>query len=316
MIFMKKQRFVCCLLLLLLALVFTGCTAGSPSAQGNTAAEKLLMCYGYGSDGTRVFNSEGKLIVKTEPADNADLTLVSDENGNDVGVVEQRRILSEENFNKWGNPATDNTIFTFYDTEGNVVRRVDMQAPGDIECITVDGSLTDCRFFAVTQNEDDELTGYTIYDENGAPLVEKAIAVEREGYVAGSYADMRYNGQLMFVNYDARTEDWSNYESHCDVYEIDGTPKTLAQDYYNVYPVWLRDTQQQGLYLDACYDPTPGTTLIDVLNADGSVLIAGLNEVYEWGNDMVFCRIGTEKVLLDMQGNRLYTESVYTQLDD
>lgn len=306
-------------LLLVLLLSLAACdTPGSSTdgGQGGTDtqqnAPKLLQFYD--GDGYGVINTEGKIIARG--GHNYDSAQIwSNAAGEQVAVMQRDPQMSETENDKWGNPLTESTRFTFFDAWGNEIAGATLDVPGDAEFCYADGDISTGRFLVYADGE----AGYKIYGFDGTLLVERQMRTAPEGYspdyVAG-YANMNQNGQLLWVNYDAHNADWSAWSSHADIYKLDGTPATLAQDYTSVWTVSDEVTGKRLPYMLAEYDAPGGAHLTDLLAADGSVLVDGISQYHAVTDGLIYCQRGFERGLMDFDGNWIYQESVFTGLDD
>lgn len=306
----KKTVWLCWCALLLAALC--GCAGGeAPAEVSQNDTPSLLVCYD--EQGMLIFNTEGKLLLKTGGSGNDEYVEVSfDDNGRGTGFVCQEvvRETVETSDAALSNMPAKETIYTFYDVYGNELKQVDIKMTGDVTLYQSNGSLEDCRFLVYEEGSD----VYRILDENGGLLLERQLA-EREG-LASNYVVMTYNGQLMAVTYDLHDDNWNNWEAHCEVFASDGTELTLAHDYTNMGRQWDEVARWQSNYLVAEYQPAPGVTMIDILNPDGTVLVAELNNIMAFGGGVIVCQQGSTRGAMDMQGNWLYQESLYADLDD
>lgn len=305
-------------LLLVLLLSLAACDKpASDGGQGGTDvqpadAPKLLQFYD--GDGYGVINTEGKVIARGGHSyDSAQIW--SNTAGEQVAVMQRDPQMSETETDQWDNPLTESTRFTFFDAWGNEIAGATLDLPGDAEFCYADGDISTGRFLVYAAGE----SGYKIYGFDGTLLVEQEMRTAAEGdesdYVAG-YGNMNQNGQLLWVNYDVHNSDWSKWESHADIFKLDGTPVTLAQDYDSIWTVSDEVTGKRLPYLLAEYGGVSGTRLTDLLAADGSVLLDGISQQYAITEGLIYCQRGFERGLMDFDGNWIYQESVFTGLDD
>ncbi len=306
------------LLALLLVLLLSLSACDKPQVNGGQGgtdvqqdAPKLLQFWD--GEGYGVINTEGKVIVRGYDYDSAQIW--SNAAGEQVAVMQREPKMSETETDQWGNPQAESTRFTFFDAWGNEISSVNLDVPGDAEFTYYDGDISTGRFLVHADGE----AGYKIFGFDGTLLVERQMRTAPDGYspdyVAG-YANMMQNGQLLWVNYDAHNADWSKWSSHADVYKLDGTPVTLAQDYASI---WLASDGVTGKtmpYLWTEYGGASGSRLTDLLAADGSVLVDGISQNHAITDGLIYCQRGFERGLMDFHGNWIYQESVFTELDD
>lgn len=300
-----------------------GCTEGGTPTTGSTPQNQLLICYNNGyddSDGkTRVFNSEGKLIAQTSVDGYEDAWTMMDEQGRQTGVALSKRSYSDDEFDEWGNALVLSVTYSILDTNGNEVSHVTIENPGDISILSPNGVANEILFYnhITDTSEEDGVSHLEVYDRMGELLLTETLTADLDDInTNNAYAD--YNGKLLVINHEAWDSYWENNYIKCYVFTKQGgdfayTP--LDKDYRNIYRIY-DDHGGQYSYWQAQYYPTAGTPMYDILNPDGTIAIEGLNSVLANGSGMIFGRIGNELVLLDMQGNRLYSESTFNELDD
>lgn len=314
----------------------TGCAEGdTPTGQpAATQNNQVLICYGYDNgdyDGvTRVFNSEGKLIAKTGGSrgqNYEDVWTIYDDSNEPAGLALINRTYSTEEFEAWGSPVITGVNYNILDLDGNEVCHVTIDNPGDINVMAPKGVTGDIIFFNFISADETEdgVAYYEVYDSMGEPILTEKLTVDSDTVdfenTDNNFAYADYNGELLIINHDVWDEFWANNYRKCYVFAKQYgantfTAKQLDKDYYDIHRVYNNNGGGSLAYWQAQYYPTPGTPMYDILNPDGTIAIEGLNSILNSGGGMIFGKIGNELVLLDMQGNRLYTESAYNSLDD
>ncbi len=306
-------------LLLVLLLSLAACdTPGKPAegGQGGTDtppadAPKLLQFYdgsGYG-----VITTEGKVIVRGYDYDSTQIWCNAA--GEQVAVMQHDPQMSETVRDQWDNPLPESTRFTFFDAWGNTISSVNLDTPGDAEFAYYDGDISTGRVVVCA----DGAGRYKILGVDGPRRGVSPMRTAPEGYspdYAAGYARMMQNGELLWVNYDVHNEDWSDWRSYADFYKLDGTPVTLAKDYGSVWTVTDELTGKSLPYMLADYNVAGGTRLTDLLAADGSVKVEGISQNHAITDGLIYCQRGFERGLMDFEGNWVYQESVFTELED
>lgn len=299
------------LLLLAAALIsFCGCSQGTPAddrGQAATQPAPRLINY-YLGDYRGVINEDGLMIAKGGA--DGELYVVTDNDGNQHGVAKWQ-YDREDIPNDW-RYHTHNSIVTFYDAWGNQLNHIDFQREGNI-CFVYGGGDLSTGLFIVAA---DDCSGYQVLKFDGSLLVDKQIELP-EGMMCESI-NMEQNGTLILVSYGLHDADWNNWTSETDVWDMQGNPVTLAKDYEEVYMPYDTTTGSYGRlpYFIASYTGPQGVRLSDVLDADGSIMIEGINEHWSITDGYIVCRKGFEQGLMDFDGNWVYKESLFTELED
>lgn len=303
----------------------SACTEGGTPTANSAAQEQMLICYDYGygdSNGTtRVFNSAGKLIAKTGVDGYEDIWTMTDEYGRQMGVALIKHTYSPDEFDEWGHPLAESVTYSILDTDGNEVSHVTIDNPGDVRVHAPKGVANEILFFNYVTDDsaEDGVSHFEIYDKMGELMLSETLTADFDDINTNdAYAD--YNGELLIVNHDVWDSRWEDNYHKCYVYakQYDShtfTEKQLDKDYRDIHLLYNNNGDNLS-YWQAQYYPTPDTPMYDILNPDGTIAIEGLNSVLSSGSNMIFARIGNDFVLLDMQGNRLYTESAFYELSD
>ncbi|HIU10342.1 MAG TPA: DUF5046 domain-containing protein [Candidatus Avidehalobacter gallistercoris] len=307
-------------LLLVLLLSLAGCGQPGVSTDGGQGgtdamqsdAPKLLQFYD--NDGYGVINADGKIIARGDH-NYESARIWSNAAGEQVAAMQCSQQMSETEVDQWNNPLTESTRFSFFDPWGNTIASVHLDTPGEAEFFYYDGDISTGCFLVYMRGD----SGYKIYGFDGTLLVEQEMRTAPDGYspdYAADYANMWQNGQLLWVSYSVHNSDWSDWKDYADVYNLDGTPVTLAEDYDSIWSVSDEVTGRQLPYLVAGYNGVGGSRLNDLLAADGSVLVSGITQQYAVTEGLIYCQRGFERGLMDFDGNWIYQESVFTELDD
>lgn len=307
-----------------LALGLAACTGDDVNVSQTHAADDLFICYSYGDDydgAIRVFSKDGKLLTKTDPSNNENIWLVTDRANKQAGFAVVTSTYSDDEFDKWGSPLLIGTNYRVFNADGNEVSNATIQNPGSVNMLTPSGADGDIFYFNFVDREEsaDGVPYYELYDKMGEVIMTDPLQSNLEDEdTAYAYAD--YNGKLLAIHLDAWNSDWSEHWQQCDIYarQTEGEPfavKELGKHYQNI-SIMYNENGYDSSYWQAEYYPTTGTAMFDILNDDGTVAIEGLNELLNIGSGMVFARVGNERVLMDMQGKRLYSESIFNSLND
>lgn len=312
------------------AMSLCGCDGGGQTQTTGTsdATQQLLVCYNYGTDdydgSIRVFNNAGKLIAKTganvDGQSYQDVWIVTDDLNRQTGVALITREYSDEEFYEWGSPVITAVNYSFIDLNGNEVANATIQDADDINFKAPDGVNGDIIFFRFLASDETEdgIASYEVYNKMGELVLSDPLPCSIRD-VESQYAYAYYNGELLIINHEAWNSSWTTNERRCYVFAQqengDFAAKKLDKDYYSISRVY-QDDGTESTYWQAEYYPAPGAAMYDVLADDGSVQIEGLNYILAGGNGLIFAQRGDDKVLLNMDGDVLYSESRFANLDD
>ena len=306
---MKKSlsRF---LLAVLILLALCGCSQGTPADNREQTATQPAprLIINYLGDFRSIINEDGLLIAKS--AADTEAYVLNGDDGKQAGVI---KLQYDREYipNDW-RYLTHNTVVTFYDAWGNQLNHIDFQREGEISFDYCGGDLSTGLFLAIQQ----DYSGYQVLKYDGTLLLDKQIELD-EGMACNSIY-MEQNGTIILVTYNQHDEDWNNWRTYTDVWDMQGNPVELARDYNNIYAAYDDSDVHYGRlpYFIGWYNGPQNVTLYDVLNVDGSVMVEGLNDYRGINGDLIICRKGFEQGLMDFNGNWIYKESLFAELED
>ncbi len=287
-----------------------GCSQGAPvDDNGQTATQPAPRLINYAVGGYYGVINENGLIIAQGSADTS-VNMLTDDAGNQHGVMKWQ--YDREHIpNDW-RYLTHNTVVTVYDAWGNQLNHIDFQREGDIRFDYSGGDLS-TGLFMVTAND---CSNYQILNYDGSLLLEKQIELPEDMLCESAY--MSQNGTLILVSYNMHDADWNNWTSKTDVWDMQGNPVTLPKDYNDIFMPYADSSGGYGRlpYFIASYTGPQGVRLSDLLDVDGSIMIEGINEHWSITDGYIVCRKGFEQGLMDFDGNWVYKESLFTELED
>lgn len=287
-----------------------GCSQDVPADDsGQTATQPAPRLINYAvNDYYGVINENG-LIIAQGSADTS-VHMLTDDNGNQHGVAKWQ--YDREHIpNDW-RYLTHNTVVTIYDAWGNQLNHIDFQREGNISFDYIGGDLSS-GLFMVTAND---CSSYQILNFDGSLLLEKQIELPEDMLCESAY--MSQNGTIILVSYNMHDADWNNWTSKTDAWDMQGNPVTLPKDYNDIFMPYADSSGGYGRlpYFMASYTGPQGVRLSDLLDVDGSIMIEGINEHWSITDGYIVCRKGFEQGLMDFNGNWVYKESLFTELED
>jgi hypothetical protein len=298
------------LVMLLGAMVLCCGCSGSTQTGGEVLVQPpapRLISY-HGGDGYNgIINAEGKMIV--EPGTLAN-SIYTDADGSQYAMIMDYE-WDYDNTTEWGDREELGCIYSLYDGNGDLIKTVDFTDQGTTSFNCPSGDVHNGLFLAYQK---DETPAYQVYDMDKNLLVSQNIELEDgEGfnwvyiYVAPGWFAVNYS------TYDATRTNW---QDHYDFYDRTGAPMQTAHDYTGMWAIYSETDCNDSGYYNAYYDAGADTQLVDLLDGDGNVVISGLNAIYSFDSDLIVCQKGFERGLMDLNGKWIYSESVFSDLDD
>ncbi|MBQ3199315.1 MAG: DUF5046 domain-containing protein [Firmicutes bacterium] len=307
---MKKKFLAGPLLAAVTLLALCGCSQGTPADDGaQTATQPAPKLINYYLDDYRGILNENGVMVAQGSADST-VSLLTDNDGKQKGVMKwqyDREYLPDD----W-RYLTHNSIVTFYDAWGDQLNHIDFQQEGNISFVYSGGDLSTGLFLVAANDR----SGYQILNYDGSLLLEQQLELP-EGMLCDSIS-MEQNGTIVVITYNMHDENWNSWKSASEVWDVQGNPVTLTKDYDYIYRAYDDASVGYGRlpYFVASYTGSQNVSLYDILDVDGSIMIEGLNECGIMTDGYITCRKGFEQGLMDFDGNWVYKESLFTELED
>lgn len=110
----------------------------------------------------------------------------------------------------------------------------------------------------------------------------------------------------------------ANYSDHTDtaLYGPDGTELVGRGRYQSIYPLWGTPQSEAAKEILQAYTKKGDHFLYDLLRADGTPLLTGLNKIYAADAHGAAVRIGFTRGVMDYQGSWVWRESIFNTFED
>ena len=102
-------------------------------------------------------------------------------------------------------------------------------------------------------------------------------------------------------------------ESRIKLYDLDGKPIETEREY--AYIGYYGDVNEASCFALG-YAGSDDSALCDLFSPDGKVLLRGLRDITDVGEDYVVCTRGFSCGIMDLKGNWIAKESIFTGLED
>lgn len=303
-------------LVLLLGLGLAGCAEDKPAADLGNQAERPALLYYY--DG--VITTEGDLLFP--PGEN-EYQILLDKQNRQRYVLETENHFDPERQNSYGEALLLGCTFRIYDVQGGLQKELAVQAEGNVNdtvnfYFAADGSLEKSRILVNRLLTEGSLQ---VLDCDGNLLLTEQVLQPAEisqwqqGYANLTLADNFMNIVYDLYNYNAYSDE-NNMQGGNFFYDLSGQPLESAHKYGYFYNVYDEYNNCVSDYYVAAYEGPQGQFLYDVLDSNGQVLISGLNLVEHFSDSVFVVQQGFNRGLMDAQGNWIYQESQFADLED
>jgi len=312
---MKKnlRKIVCVSLVLCLPCLLAGCGENGQVGQEQPQPAKV-MYYFHG-----IITVDGQPLFTAE--NNKEYQILTGSDGQQYYILETENTYDPEVRNEYDEPAQTACIYRVYDLQGELQKELNLSLDGGqygtVQCILpADGDLSKLRIMV---NEMKQNGSFRVMDIDGNVLVEEqALAADEMKKWSDSYAWLDVVDGFMQVRCSFYTYE-PEYEwlESAYFYDLSGQPLEMAQDYtylYNIYDNFIGN-DNSGYYV-AYYENAQGQSLTDILDQNCQVVISGLSEFNGYTNGVFAVQRGFERGLMDTQGNWIYQESVFQEIDD
>ncbi len=310
---MKKIRWrmLGILAVLTLPLALSGCQQPEADVGADPGPQAPHVMYYYTNNGNGLINTEGTMLIP--PDNNAKYIYYNRMGDTQEYLMVEETIYDPELRNRWDEPTETGAKFHFYDPYGQFIRTVDMSGKGDVTYLQ-QPLLEDGLFLCNNAQVNGTLQ---VLRMDGSTLLTKDLGV-KDLY---GYAGMTVGDTWLAIDYNFynNSDDWYDAEaSGFDFYDMNGRPLTMAQDYTGIWTLYDYDTSgyHHPQYFQAHYTNSQGIVLSDVLDRQGNVVLSGFTQIHSYHDGLLICERGNERGMMDMQGNWLYKESLFNQLDD
>lgn len=307
---MKKVLAI--LLTLAAALALAGCNSTEKQDAGSGSQPDNPYVYYYGG----VISADGKVYFA--PDFGKEYLILTDSSDQQRYVLETENIYDTERRDEYDEPLQTACNYRLYDLRGELQKEVNLQAEGAPNTIArfalaPDGNLDDSRALVNLLPGEGK---YQIWDLDGNLLVEEQVFAPAEEQWEVDYIDLSVVGNLMQVYINLYVDDYSLWEQKYYFYNLSGQPLALAHDYGYISYVYEKSGQASADYYTADYMDEQGQLRTDLLDRNGQVLLAGFNNIYYAGNGAFVVERGFERGLMDAQGEWIFKESVFNELED
>ncbi len=309
-ILLKKSLFWLLAFCLLVAL--SGCNANEKTA--DETAEEPNNPYLYYFDG--IISVDGKIYFKSEFG--KEYQILEDCNGRQRYVLETENTYDTERRNEYNEPLQTACTYRLYDLRGEMQKEVSVQAegaPNNIARFAFDqsGDLAKSRVLVNLLAGEGK---FQILDLDGNLLTEEQVlSPEDMTKYTGSYVSLSAVGSFVQVYISMYGEKYDYFDKNFH-YDLSGQPLALAREYDYFYRMYDSSGQSSQEYFEAGYTNEQGQSRVDLLDNDCNVLVGGLNSIRSFANGVFAVERGFERGLMDAQGNWIFKESVFNELED
>lgn len=300
-----------CLLGITLCFGLAGCAKDEPSANLDEQADAPVLLYYYNG----IITADGELLF---PPCDKEYRILQDKQNRQCYVLETEKQIDPKRLTYYGEPLLVGCTFHIYDVQGRLQKELSVQAEGSVDeavsfYFAPDGTLEKSRILLNSLLTDGRLQ---ILDCDGNVLLNEQIVPQEElvkwqnGYVHLEVAE-----NFIRVFYDLYSND-GDMKNGGQFYDLNGQPLEMAQDYNYTYNMYDEYNGCVSGYYVASYVGPQGQDVYDVLNSNGQVVISGLTSVGNFSNGYLVVQQGFSRGLMDVQGNWVYQESQFTELED
>lgn len=314
---MKKKMFMrfwllCCLGM---ALALAGCDSQNSPQTGqsdDSVADRVQALYYF--DG--VISRDGKVLFAGK--ENTDYLFLNDRQGRQRYILETETTYDPERLSKYDEPLQTACTYRIYDLQGGLQKEINVQAEGysgDVVryAFAPDGDLNK---FRVVVNQIRQNGTFQILDVDGKVLVEEQVATpEGLNNIEDCYSWLELTESIMQMHTSIYDDEYNSLDTTY-FYDMSGQPLQLAQNYNYVYELYDDFSSIPSGYYRGYYENEQGQSLTDLLDKDGNVLVSGINEINRYSDGLFVVVRGFERGLIDAQGNWLYKETVFNELED
>lgn len=305
---LKKNLLLALACLLILALA--GCGAEEKTA--DVAAEPNNP-YVYYFDG--IISIDGKIRFASEFG--KEYLILTDYNEQQRYVLETENTYDTERLNEYNEPLQTACTYRLYDLQGELQKEVVVQAEGAPNTIArfafdLDGDLADSRVLVNLLASEGK---FQILDLDGNLLTEEQVFLPEEEKWQSDYISLSIVGNFMQVFINMYGDDY-DFMVKRYFYDLDGQPLALAHEYDYISSVYDKSGQASLDYYVADYTDNQGKSKSDLLDGKGQIVLGGFDSLYHSTNGVFVVERGFERGLMDAQGNWIYKESVFNELED
>lgn len=300
-----------CLLGITLCFGLAGCAKDEPSANLDEQADAPVLLYYYNG----IITADGELLF---PPCDKEYRILQDKQNRQCYVLETEKQIDPKRLTYYGEPLLVGCTFHIYDVQGRLQKELSVQAEGSVDeavsfYFAPDGTLEKSRILLNSLLTDGRLQ---ILDCDGNVLLNEQIVPQEElAKWQNGYAHLEVAENFIRVFYDLYSND-GDMKNGGQFYDLNGQPLEMAQDYNYTYNMYDKYNGCVSGYYVASYVGPQGQDVYDVLNSNGQVVISGLTFVGNFSNGYLVVQQGFSRGLMDVQGNWVYQESQFTELED
>ncbi len=286
----------------------TGQTTGQ--IPPNPADTPYMMHY-YNGNTTAIINTHGTMVI---PPDNVTRkSIYYNADGEQAYAMTTQTIYDYTRQDYWGHPLVSGAEFRFYDPYGELLQTVDMRGKGQVrfyEGATLQEGVFLCDMADINNT-------LAVLRMDGTPIFTIDLGIPEGQVINSRNIWLNLAGEWLYLSY-GYNKDYEDLADGQYICTLTGEPLTLAQDYDVIHPLYDMDGsgRSNAEYFRAHYINSQGISLVDILDRQGSVILAGLSTLGTYYDGRLICERGSERGLIDMQGNWLYRESIFNALDD
>lgn len=265
-----------------------------------------------------IINTAGAEIL---PADSTNKYILYDITDQQIGVMQQ--IEHKDRLDYWGQTTTSGSEYHFYDTQGELTHTVDLSGMGETKFSQYMADLQRSLFLCNSIPQDNSIR---VVDMNGNALVTRQLDWLADNYgwhITDASCDILLADDWFMLSWHLYGFDKEDETKHhrqltdrWEFYTTDGQPLTFAKDYHIIQPIeddMLEATRvsvarPQPQYYKARHYDNNGTSLLDVIDGCGNVVISDLTEIYRYHDGVFVCIKDNKRGLMDAEGNWLHIQ--------
>lgn len=272
------------------------------------------------SDGYGIINTEGELIL---PIGYMEKKILLDDENRQIAVMTRQDFEDTTRLDSWDDPLPDGAEYCFYDPQGELICKADLRGMGDVRFEQYPADLQRSLFLCNSIQQDNSIR---VVDMNGNILVVKQfdwMADNYGWYITDAACDMMLaDGWFMLswhlYGYDKEdeTKQRRTLTDRWEFYTTNGNPRIFDKDYHIIQPIEddmvaasrVTDAGPQSRYYKAYHYDDNGSTLLDIIDSCGNVLISDLSALYRCYDDVFVCCKDNKRGLMDAEGNWLHIQ--------
>ncbi len=297
-------------------LALAGCNAGDNPQTGQSGDSAAGVEVLYYFDG--VISRDGEILFM--PGDGREYLILNDNTGRQRYILETEMTYDPKRRTEYDEPVQTACAYRFYDLQGALQKELNIQLLGEVNNAVnynfpMDGDLNKVRVMVNQVNVDGT---FQVLDLDGNVLVSEQVLPPdasdewSDYYVWLEMAENFIQVRCSFYKYDPEYD----FRETAYFYDMSGQPLELERQYNYIYNIYDSFTNLLSDYYGGYYENEQGQSMVDLLDKNAGLLVGGLNEIHHSAEGLFVVVRGFERGLMDAQGNWIFKESVFDELED